>query len=398
VTQSQSKLGPTQTIPYEEIADAIRRVAAARLSDPDTIDDVIQETLARVIEAKRPLAEQALLGYAIVIARNLIADLARREDRLRRHGHRVIDLGGPELPDEVLLRAEERRALETALSRIPDADRHVVISHEVFDVDTIRLARETGSTPGGVATKLARTRAKLRVEYLLALRGQDLPTSKCRPVLIALSTGEARRQAALDSGRHLLECPSCASLAPALLERRRALAGLLPFAALGRYSSAVKGWIGTTTGKAVGATAVIGAGAAAAVALNLGDSQGPPEQPPPIVTVSGEEPVIPGQAEGLRRYAGEHVRAERISVGRVVEDEGFWVGSSADTSMWVTLRTTGESDIEINRGDMIAFVGVLRRNGPGFVDDQGLNSADAERLRRQGHHILVPADDVRERG
>jgi RNA polymerase sigma factor (sigma-70 family) len=394
LTRVSTEFGPTETGHYEEMSEAVRRVVAARLPDPDSIDDVVQETLARVMEAKKPLEGQARLGYAIVIARNLVADLARHDDRLRRNRHRVIDLRGPERPEEAVLRAEERRALEIALKQIPDSDRQAVIAHEVLDVGTAHLARQTGSTPGGVATKLARTRGKLRVEYLLALRGLDPPTARCRPVLISLSTGDARRQATLKSGRHLLECPTCASLSPALLERRRALAALLPFAALSRFS-AFKGWLGTTAGKAVGATAVVGTGAAVVV-LNLGEPRTSPEPPPPpIVTVSGEEPVVPGTAGGLDQYAGERVRAEKVAVRRVVEDEGFWVGTGADTAMWVRLKTGGESAIDIDRGDTIAFVGVLRRNPSGFVGEQGLGSADSEQLRRQRHHIVVPAGDVR---
>jgi RNA polymerase sigma factor (sigma-70 family) len=393
LTRVTTKFGPTETNHYQEMSEAVRRVVAARISNPDTIDDVVQETLARVMEAKKPLGGQARLGYAIIIARNLVADLARHDDRLRRNRHRVIDLRGPERPEEAVLRAEERRALEIALKQIPDSDRQAVIAHEVLDVGTARLARETGSTPGGVATKLARTRAKLRVEYLLALRGLDPPTARCRPVLISLSTGDARRQATLNSGRHLLECPMCASLSPALLERRRALAALLPFAALSRFS-AFKGWLGTTAGKAIGATAVVGTGAAVVV-LNLGDPQTKPEPPSPIVTVSGEEPVVPGTSGGLDQYAGERVRGKEVAVRRVVEDEGFWVGTGADTAMWVRLKTGGESAIDIDRGDTIAFVGVLRRNPSGFVGEQGLGSADSEQLRRQRHHIVVPAGDVR---
>jgi hypothetical protein len=64
--------------------------------------------------------------------------------------------------------------------------------------------------------------------------------------------------------------------------------------------------------------------------------------------------------------------------------------------MWVRLKTSGESAIEIDQGDTIAFSGVIRRNPAGFVADQGLKGADAERLHTQEYHIVVHADDVRE--
>jgi hypothetical protein len=37
-----------------------------------------------------------------------------------------------------------------------------------------------GSSQGGVAVQLARVRAKLRVDYLMALRRGSAPTSRCR--------------------------------------------------------------------------------------------------------------------------------------------------------------------------------------------------------------------------
>ena len=54
------------------------------------------------------------------------------------------------------------------------------------------------------------------------LTGQagEPPTDRCRPVLIALSAGERRRQQQLDCAGHLLECDYCSALSPALLDRR----------------------------------------------------------------------------------------------------------------------------------------------------------------------------------
>ena len=79
-----------------------------------------------------------------------------------------------------------------------------------------------------MAAQLARARAKLRINYLLAIRAIDLPTDRCQSVLNALSAGDRRRQRALDAGGHLLDCKVCAALSNPLTERRRALAGFLP--------------------------------------------------------------------------------------------------------------------------------------------------------------------------
>ncbi len=79
-----------------------------------------------------------------------------------------------------------------------------------------------------MAAQLARARARMRVEYVLVLRGVELPSDSCRSVLLALSIGDQRRQKALDAGSHLLSCATCAELSEPLLARKRVLVGLLP--------------------------------------------------------------------------------------------------------------------------------------------------------------------------
>jgi serine/threonine-protein kinase RsbT len=159
--------------------------------------------------------------YAIVTARNLIASHAERADRDRRKAHLVVDLGSDPTPEDEVLREERRSIMGEALGRLPRRERDLLVAHEVHGTDTATLAAGESSTPGAIAAQLNRSRAKLRVEVLLAQAGEP-PTDRCRPVLIALSGGERRRQQQLDAAGHLLECEFCAELSPALLDRRPA--------------------------------------------------------------------------------------------------------------------------------------------------------------------------------
>ncbi len=86
-------------------------------------------------------------------------------------------------------------------SRLSERERETLLAHEVAGQDTRSLAGELGSTAGAVAAQLNRTRARLRVEYLLALEQAEPPTDRCRPVLLALSSGDRRRQREVDAGR-----------------------------------------------------------------------------------------------------------------------------------------------------------------------------------------------------
>jgi serine/threonine-protein kinase RsbT len=197
----------------------VRRIVAARVRDRAAADDLVQETLVRVLAAAERVEPGMLEPYAIVTARNVVATMWQQQDRQRRNQHRVVDLRAPDTPDEDMLRREEQDAVTVALTRLSERERSALLAHEVGGRDTRSLAQDLGSTAGAVAAQLNRARARLRVEYLLAMERAEPVGDRCRPVLLALSSADRRRQREVDAGRHLLECELCARLSQPLLER-----------------------------------------------------------------------------------------------------------------------------------------------------------------------------------
>jgi RNA polymerase sigma factor (sigma-70 family) len=215
----------TQPAPEDPILDLlplIRRVVGARVRDAHTAEDLVQETLARVMAARSRVEGDTLAPYAVVTARNLIASMGQREQRARRNVHLLVEPDESGDLDEETLRREETSLVAAALARLSPREREILLAHEVGGVDTASLAAERGSTPGAIAAHLSRTRARLRVEYLLAQHDTEPPTDRCRPVLLALSAADRRRQRELDSAGHILSCDLCAQLSTALLDRRPA--------------------------------------------------------------------------------------------------------------------------------------------------------------------------------
>jgi RNA polymerase sigma factor (sigma-70 family) len=381
----------------------IRRVVAARVRDPQVVDDLVQETFARLLQAGPRLDDGALAPFAVVLARNVAVSFVRGRFTEARHLHRLVELTEPDRPEERAVRQEEARAVAEGLARLPDRDRSTLVANEVEGADTATLAAELGSTPGAVAAQLARARAKLRVNYLLAFRGVDLPTDRCRSILNALSAGDRRRQRALDAGGHLLDCEVCASLSEPLTERRRALAGLLPLG-LFKPLEGLRAWVRNHPGQATAGTgAVVGAALLAAQLLG-GD---PPPQPP----VAAPTTVIPGDlrltSEGrailpltgrpsLSRYAGDPVRAQGVRVQQVAADEGFWVGTSPRDRVWVQLTGTRESRPRVQPGDRVSFTGRMVEHQPGFARRVRVTAGEgAGLLDQQGYHVEVRADRLR---
>lgn len=202
-----------------ELTTLLRRFVSGRVRDREAVDDIVQETVARLLAARGRLDGRSVGPYAIVTARNLIASSWRRVDTGRRNEHRLLDRRDPAKPDDELIEREEVDALHAALGRLSPRDREILLAHVVDGRDTHSIADDLASTPGAIAAQLNRSRAKLRVEYLLALDCAP-PTRACRPVLLSLSAGDRRRQSELDAGYHLLDCDFCASRSGPLFDRR----------------------------------------------------------------------------------------------------------------------------------------------------------------------------------
>jgi serine/threonine-protein kinase RsbT len=197
----------------------LRRIVTARVGQHPAAEAIGQETLARVLAAEDRIEPGMLEPYAITTVRNVMASMWRKNDVAARNQHRMHDPSEPVAAEEVLVASEEQSAMAVALARLTDRERQVLLAHEVAGRATQSLADEVGSTAGAVAAQLKRTRARLRVEYVLALEGVEPPTDRCRAVLLALSSADRRRQRELDSARHLLECDLCARLSGPLLDR-----------------------------------------------------------------------------------------------------------------------------------------------------------------------------------
>jgi RNA polymerase sigma factor (sigma-70 family) len=403
-----------------ELEPLLRRVVGARVRDPDTVDDLVQEALARVLAVRGRLDDEAVAPCAFAPPHTLFPPLSGEAERGRRHRPRLVDLSEPEGPEDAALRREEAAAVEAALAGLPDHEREVVVAHELEGVDTATLAEARHSTPGAIGVQLARTRARLRLDYVLALRGVELPTARCRSVLLALSAGDRRRQLALDAGGHLMQCPTCAELSRPLVERRRSIAVLLPLLALWWLWRQLQAWARRKPVQAslAAVSAVAVTGLVLVPPLVQRDQAPPPSPttttlPPPAAGPrtaapggggggSGVRLVVPGRSllpvpgrEVLARHAGQRVRGSHVPTRGVYADEGFWAGTGAGDQLWVQLVGRGESPFQVRAGQRASFTGRLVPNPPGFARRVGIVPAEGAALAgRQGYHIEVAYADL----
>jgi serine/threonine-protein kinase RsbT len=205
----------------ERVLPIVRRVVGARVADRELAEDLVQETLLRVLSASGRVQLEMLEPYAIATARNVVATMRRDRDREARNKHRALDLSQPDDPHTHVLADEETAAIVQALGHLQESERESLLAHEVAGRDTRSLAADAGSSAGAVAAQLHRTRARLRVEYLIALEGRPPPSEQCRSALLALSSGDRRRQRDPAVARHVLGCEFCTRVSEPLLGRRQ---------------------------------------------------------------------------------------------------------------------------------------------------------------------------------
>lgn len=325
-------------------------------------------------------------------------------------------------------------ALTAALTALPERTRLALVAHDLHDEPLAQIAERQQVRPGALATQLHRTRARLRVDYILALRGATLPTSRCRSVLMAISAGDARQQKALHAGQHLADCTVCDELAIPLLSRDRSLAGLLPWFALGTPHGTVEGWVRRHPRTSATSAAVVGLAVAAVLIATLAGARAPapasavpapasvvtatapadpvsspattaPSSPP---SAAAQTPAAPTPVPGLTT-SGQPVVASRSQLGAadslpvtatgamviaVPGDEGFWVGDGK-TRMWVQMTGNGESPLHVTPGMRLSFQATLVANPPTFVRDLALaNAEDRDALNSAGVHLSVPNTSV----
>lgn len=206
--------------PVVDLVPVVRRVVGSRVKDPHLAEDLVQETLVRVMAARSQVNGETLVPYAATTARNVVASHLHGQALARRKAHLMLPEQSSASPDESLLHEEEDHIVAEALQRLPASERDLLLAHEVEGHDTRSLAGPE-STPGAVAARLSRIRAKLRVEYLLARESVEPAGDICRPVLRAISAADRRRQRELDADGHLLGCEVCARIASELIDRRK---------------------------------------------------------------------------------------------------------------------------------------------------------------------------------
>lgn len=152
--------GEAFAVLYEEFFDAVYRYCRIRVADPHDAEDLAAAIFAKAFAAFPPAKRESTRSWLFAIAHNMLANHYRGRAQRNRiepldDGLDYIDPGA--LPDQIIVAADERRSLHTALALLTDDQRQVV---------ELRLAGLTGPE---IAEIVGRSHAAVKMLQLRAI-------------------------------------------------------------------------------------------------------------------------------------------------------------------------------------------------------------------------------------
>ncbi|HXZ98773.1 MAG TPA: sigma-70 family RNA polymerase sigma factor [Candidatus Binatia bacterium] len=191
------------------------------LHDPDTVDEVLQDTFCQVLERAHRLAgDSNLCAWVHRIAANLCVDELRRRARRARLEHpgdtepalsSLADEDRAGRPEEALELDVTRRLVRAAILELPDRQRDVLILRDICGSSEAETARALGMSAGMVQGILHRARERFREAYIKIEYDETLP-GECGQVAYVfenLRLASLRKDRLGAVARHVGECPWC---------------------------------------------------------------------------------------------------------------------------------------------------------------------------------------------
>ena len=146
---------------WEAVAGAIGRYVRARTNRADYVEDVVQETLSRLVQQSRQQKIVSIYALGFRIASNLLVDHHRRD---RRYVAEVEEeqISEMPLPDRVVAGRQELSALAGAIAAMPPLRREVIVRRRLQEQSCAAIARDLQISLKAVEKHITRGLADLQ--------------------------------------------------------------------------------------------------------------------------------------------------------------------------------------------------------------------------------------------
>jgi RNA polymerase sigma-70 factor, ECF subfamily len=149
----------------------LRRVVAARLGEPQAVDEVMQEVALAAVEERSPLqnpAKAAAWLYRLAVRHVLLyrRKTGRQRALVDRYAARKAPgaVDGSGTPLAWLLRDERQKLVQEAIARLPPRDAELLILRYAEGLGAREIALQLGVAVATIETRLHRARSRLRAE------------------------------------------------------------------------------------------------------------------------------------------------------------------------------------------------------------------------------------------
>jgi RNA polymerase sigma factor (sigma-70 family) len=160
----------SQVLPH---LNAAYRFARWLTYSPSEADDVVQDAILRAFRSFDSLRGSDAKTWLLVIVRNCHFTAARQRQRrgtvplpeegdLEDGQHMISDF--PE-PENVAILHDQKKMLHRLLAKLPEEQRTVLMLREIEEMDYAQIAAVTHVPIGTVMSRLARSRAALKVKW-----------------------------------------------------------------------------------------------------------------------------------------------------------------------------------------------------------------------------------------
>jgi RNA polymerase sigma factor (sigma-70 family) len=161
----------SQVLPH---LNAAYRFARWLTYSPSEADDVVQDAILRAFRSFDSLRGSDAKTWLLVIVRNCHFTAVRQrqrrgtvplpEDGDLEDGHHLIS-DFPE-PENVAILHDQKKTLHRLLATLPEEQRTVLMLREIEEMDYAQIAAVTHVPIGTVMSRLARSRAALKVKWM----------------------------------------------------------------------------------------------------------------------------------------------------------------------------------------------------------------------------------------
>jgi RNA polymerase sigma-70 factor (ECF subfamily) len=137
------------------------RAARAWTASREEAEDLVQETIARVLSRPRVIRGDGELAYLLRALRNTLVSQRRTEGRRPATAPLAEELGTGSRPQDDPATAAEAREVHDAIAELPEEFRDALVAVDVAGLSYEEAARALGVPQGTVTSRLFRARDRL---------------------------------------------------------------------------------------------------------------------------------------------------------------------------------------------------------------------------------------------